>query len=243
MVDILTTGRERASGTNIGALRTGAASGAIAFVILALPSAALAQNECGAAPVGGGTVTCDSGGNPYQNGVTYFEPVDDLTIVLEDGVVIDTSDRENAGLVAVGRGDTAITVLGGTNTSITTSAQGAFGVLGVTTSGELRLTLDSITVTGPLVAGIVALSDSGKITVNVNTIAMSGDDADGISAFSNFNDVSISAGTISTTGAGGAGIAAQSDGGDITINAETITTAGGLSDPFGTSAYGIMGIT
>lgn len=226
-----------------GVLRTGSAVGAIAFVLFVFPSAALAQNECGVAPVGGGTVICDSDGNPYPNGVTYIEPADDLTIVLEDGVVIDTSGGENAGVSAVGRGDTAITVLGGSNTSITTSGQGAFGVLGVTASGELRLALDEITLTGDIVGGIVAGSESGAVTVDVNTISMSGANADGISASSNLNDVTVRAGTISTTGVGGSGIIAQSDGGDITIDAGTITTAGGVSDVFGTSANGITATT
>jgi hypothetical protein len=53
-----------AMGKNTWALRTGSAAGAIAFAILTLPSAALAQSECGVAPVGGGTVTCDSDDNP-----------------------------------------------------------------------------------------------------------------------------------------------------------------------------------
>ena len=42
-----------------------------------------AQNECGVAPPGGGTVTCPAG--LYPDGITY-DVVDDLTVVLQPGV-------------------------------------------------------------------------------------------------------------------------------------------------------------
>lgn len=207
-------------------LRSSSAAGAIAFAIFALPSVAVAQNECGLAPADGGTVTCETGGNPYANGITYIAPLDDLTIVLEDGVVIDTSGNLNPGVLALGVGDTDITVLGGTNTAIMTDAQGAFGVLGATTLGALRLTLDDITTTGANASGIVASSESGPVTVNVNTISTAGANADGISATTNSSDITIDAGSISTTGLGATGIAARSDAGDIAINVGNVTVTG-----------------
>ena len=225
------------------ALRSNTAIGAIAFAIFALPSAVVAQDECGAAPAGGGTVTCDADGNPYPNGVTYIAPVDDLTVVLEDGVIIDTTGGLNPGVLVLGIGDTDITVRGGTNTAITTDAQGAFGVLGATTSGALNLTLDDITTTGANATGIFASSESGLVTVNVNTISTEGTNADGISATTNNSDIAIDAGTIVTTGLGAKGIEARSDFGDVAITADAITTSGASTGFLNPGANGILAAT
>lgn len=224
-------------------LNSSSAAGAIAFAILALPSGAMAQNECGLAPAGGGTVTCETDGNPYPNGVTYIAPLDDLTIVLENGVVIDTTGGLNPGVLVLGTGDTDITVLGGTNTEITTDAQGAFGVLGATTSGALTLTLDDITTTGANASGIFASSESGLVTVNVNTISTAGANADGISANTNISDIVIDAGSIVTSGMSATGIAARSDAGDIAINADAVTTSGADAGFANTGASGIFATT
>jgi trimeric autotransporter adhesin len=224
-------------------LHANSAAGAIAFAIFALPHAAIAQNECGLAPAEGGTVTCETEGNTYTDGVTYIAPLDDLTVVLEDGVVIDTSGGLNIGVLALGIGDTDIAVLGGTNTSITTDAQGAFGVLGATTSGALTLTLDDITTTGDNATGIIASSESGLVTVNVNTITTAGANADGISATTNISDIAIDAGTIVTTGLGAKGIEARSDFGDIAITVDAITTSGASNGFFNAGANGILAAT
>ncbi len=207
-------------------LLASSAVGAIAFAVFALPSAARAQDECGVAPVSGGTVTCNSSGNPYPNGVTYVAPPEDLTIVLSNGVVINTTGTLNLGILALGTGDNAITVAGSTNTLITTDAQGAFGVLGATTSGALSLTLDRIVTTGSNATGIFASSESGQTTVKANSISTAGSAADGVNATTNRSAIAIDVGTITTAGLGARGIVAQSDVGNITINADTITTRG-----------------
>src|SRR5687767_15980068 len=54
-------------------------------------SPAKAQNECGAPPPGGGTVTCTPAGNPYPGGIDYDPVVADLTVVLQAGVVVDNN--------------------------------------------------------------------------------------------------------------------------------------------------------
>ena len=220
-------------------LRAGTASGAIAFAIFALPSAALAQNLCSAAPVGGGIISCVTGGNLYPNGITNIAPVDDLTIVLEDGVVIDTSGNLNPGVLAVATGATSITVLGGTNTAIATDGLGAVGVLGTTTSGALSLTLDGITTAGADAGGIVARSDSGLVTVNVATIATAGANADAINVLATSGQALVNAGSVSTTGFNSRGIAATGgDGVNIVFGAVTTTGDGatGVLVPFGPTA-------
>ncbi len=204
--------------------------------MFALPSAALAQDECGVAPVGGGTVTCGTGGNPYPDGVTYIAPDDDLTVVLQSGVVINTSGGLNPGVLVLGTGDTAITVAGGTNTLITTDAQGAFGVLGATTSGALSLTLDRIITSGDNAVGIFASSESGQTTVKANTISTSGSGADGVNATTNTSGIAIDVGTITTAGLGAKGVEAQSDAGNIAINVDTVTTRGASNGASGITA-------
>ena len=88
----------------------------------ALPSAALAQNECGAPPPGGGTVTCPPAGNPYANGITYNGVVEDLTVVLEPDVVVSETVQASAGTAGVD-----LRIEGETDTSIS-SSQSGFGV-------------------------------------------------------------------------------------------------------------------
>lgn len=224
-------------------LSTGTAIGAIAFTIFALPSSAIAQDECGSAAVGSGTVTCETDGNPYANGVTYIAPLDDLTIVLEDGVVIDTTGGANPGVLVLGLGDTDITVAGGANTLITTDAPGAFGVLGATTSGALSLTLDDIVTSGANATGIFASSESGQITINADSLSTTGAAADGLNATTNRSDIAIDVTTITTTGLGAKGIVAQSDVGNIAIDADTVTTRGSNNGLANADASGIMATT
>jgi hypothetical protein len=227
-------------------LLSGSASGAIAFAIFALPSAALAQNVCSVAPVGGGIVSCVTGDNLYPNGVTNIAPTDDLTIVLEDGVVIDTSGNLNPGVLAVATGATNITVLGGTNTAIVTNALGAVGVLGTTTSGALRLALDEITTAGADAGGIVARSESGLVTVDVASIATAGANADAINVLATSGQAVVNAGSISTTGFNSRGIVATGgDGVNIAFGAVATTgdTATGVLVPFGPTATGAATIS
>ncbi|HYN00064.1 MAG TPA: hypothetical protein VET25_09985, partial [Aestuariivirgaceae bacterium] len=59
---------------------------ALAFAgCLVLGQPAFAVNECG--PIIGNSVTCAPTGNPYATGITY-NPAADLTMVVEDGVII-----------------------------------------------------------------------------------------------------------------------------------------------------------
>ena len=60
-----------------------------------------------------GSVTCTPAGNPYPNGITYNGVVDDLTVVLEPGVVVSdtvqvTSNTAYADLRIEGATDTSI---------------------------------------------------------------------------------------------------------------------------------------
>lgn len=213
------------------------------LAILAMPGVAHAQNECGVAPVGGGTVTCDSSGNPYDNGITYVAPGGDLTIEIEDGVVIDTTGNLNPGILALTIGDDAVTINGGTGTSIITDASGAYGALVATNDGALTVNLDEITTSGANATGILASSATGATTVTANRIQTSGLRANGIEANTNSGDIDVDAGTIITSGAGANGISARSDFADISIAVDSVTTSGGQSGFLNPGANGVLAIT
>ena len=220
-----------------------ALGGSLAVALLAFPYTAAAQDECGVAPVGAGTVTCSPDNNPYATGVTYIA-LDDLTIVLEDGVEIDTSGNLNAGILAISGGlDSDLTIAGGTNTSITTDSDGGFGAFAATNSGDLTVNLDEITTTGLNAVGIVASSADGAVSISANDISTTGADAHGVGVLTNLGDITIDTGTISTAGIGAAGITAVSDIGDIDITADTITTSGATASLANPGAIGITATT
>lgn len=218
-----------------------ALAGTASALLLALPSASVAQEECGPAPATSGTVTCTPAGNPYPDGITYIAPPADLTIVLEDGVRVDTSGSLNIGLLAVG--DSAFTVQGGTNTLITTDSDGGFGALVSNNTDALSVTLDRIVTTGTNATGVIASSSEGAIVVETNAISTTGDRADGISASTDISDILIRSGTIETAGLNATGIDANSDNGDIAITSNEITTSGQSSGGFGAGSIGILAQT
>jgi len=228
---------------NLAKLRSGSAMSAITMAALVLPASALAQNECGIPDPSDGTVTCDTDGNPYPNGIAYIAPLEDLAIVLVDGVVIDTTDSLNPGVLALAIGANDLTVSGGTNTSITSAAQGAFGVIGATSDGALILSLDEIATTGDNATGISASSGTGSVTANANSIMTAGDNASGITVNTNSGDVTVNSGEITTSGLSSRGVDVLSNLGTISITADTIATTGGSAGFIDPGAIGILANT
>ena len=76
---------------------------------------AFGDNECGA-PIGG-IATCTSAGNDFTDGITYT--VNDLTIVLESDVVVDTDAAAEPGVSTIAAG--ALVVYAYPGTAITTT--------------------------------------------------------------------------------------------------------------------------
>ncbi len=215
-----------------------ALAGTASALLLALPSAALAQEECGAAPATAGTVVCTPAGNPYTNGITYIAPPADLTIVLQDGVRIDTSGGLNLGLLAVG--DNAFTINGGTNTLITSDS---FGVLVSNNTDPISVTLDRIVTNGANNFGLIVSSSEGSITTSTNAITTSGANADGISASTDISAITIRSGSVTTSGQNAIGIDANSDFGNLNITSGTIRTSGAGGGGFSGGAVGIRAQT
>src|SRR3954469_20284768 len=91
-MDFVASGQQAAGSPRIegkpGLTRKALLLGTSLFVYAAAPSPAFAAGEqCGPAPAGPGTVHCTPAGNPYPTGIDYGPTPDDLTIVLDPGVV------------------------------------------------------------------------------------------------------------------------------------------------------------
>lgn len=222
-----------------------AIGGFLALAAIGAPGVALAQDECGVAAPGGDTVTCTSAGNPYPNGITYFTPGGDLTINLDGDVVIDTSGGLNPGILGLGFGSDALTINGFTGASITTDADGGFGILGATDDGDLTINISSITTSGVNAFGIVGGSATGNVSVTAGTISTTGEGANAIDILTNSGDIAISGFTITTDGDNAFAVNASSDsGGDVSVTGSTfITTGDGSTGIRANADFGDVSVT
>lgn len=204
---------------NLAARRARLLGGSAVALVAALvgPRGALALDECGAAAPGG-TVTCTPAGNTFPSGIQY--KVDDLTIVVQDGVVIDTTGKagEPGGVVSGGNGDygnltVKVGTTAGSGVTITTNENDADGISVATNDGS---------------ATITSFAD----------ITTSFKNGDALSAKTTAGDISISStGDLDVDGFYGHGIRALSDTGKITI------THTGDIETYGTGGFGIRAIT
>ncbi|HNB26624.1 MAG TPA: autotransporter outer membrane beta-barrel domain-containing protein [Alphaproteobacteria bacterium] len=193
--------------------------GSAVALVAALAGARTAQalDECGAAAPGG-TVTCTPAGNSFPDGIQY--KVNDLTIVVQDGVIIDTTTKagEPGGVASGGNGNYGDLVVkagtaSGGGVTITTNENNADGISVATNDGS---------------ATITSFAD----------ITTSFKDGDALSAKTTAGDISItSTGDLDVDGFYGHGIRALSDTGKITI------THTGDIETYGTGGFGIRAIT
>ena len=218
---------ENAASSRRGARRTVLLIGTSFFVYAALPSAALAQDECGTPPGGeGNIVTCTTAGNPYPGGIDYTNEPEDLTIVLDPGVVVTDSLTATATAPSV---DLRIT--GAVNTSITVT--GATGVLNDASSGSTYTQLDIVTTTGAAAPGVIADS-SDRTDVFVNSVSTSGPSSPGVTAtitgpaYASEGQpvVFVDAGSVTTLGTSSGGIATSNPLGSIYIDSDAVETSG-----------------
>jgi autotransporter family porin len=226
------------------------ASGLTLALALGVRDEAAAFDECGAAAGAPPSVSCTSAGNPYPNGIRY--DVEDLTIVVKSGVVVDTTGAagEDGGIVSGGTssapggsGNLVVTIDSGVN--ITTDDNYAVGVGAVTYSGDSTVaSKGAITTSGYFAAGIWAESDSNDVKVSASgTITTSGDLAFGINAATfvdNVTNVVNSSATITTTGGHAFGIVGDTGSG---ANADVSITSTGRIATSGDDAAGLYGYT
>jgi outer membrane autotransporter protein len=197
------------------ALNRSCAFGALALACAAAPQLAFAQDECGAPT--GSTVTCTSAGNPYPNGITYIAPPQDLTIVLDPDVMVDTSGTFGIGVLAVTDPTHSITISGDTGASIFTSDPGSFGVLAGTTAGDATVNMSNITTTGDAADAIFVATDTGTANVSTGTAYTYGDGARGVSVYTGTGTINASGFTIVTNGDDAAGFNLNSQNGDVNL--------------------------
>jgi hypothetical protein len=211
-----------------------------AYAVVA-PSAAMAQNECGAPPAGGGTVTCTPAGNPYPNGIDYDPVVQDLTVVLQPGVVVTnagTPAHPNGVEIGSSTAGVDLSLQAGTQTQITTTAANHDAVDVVATDGTVTVAVGDIDTTQAGSRGIIA-SGRGRTTVTADTVQTLGANSDGISAEEgNFVlggvpaivvGTSVTANSVFTAGDNSTGVTAFSENGDVVVDVGTVTTAGDFS--------------
>jgi hypothetical protein len=199
-------------------------SGLGALAIVAATQPAFAQDECGSPA--SGTVTCTAANNPYANGVTYIAPPVDLTIVLNPDTVIDTTGGLNPGVLGLAVGTQSLTLQGSPTSKITTDADGAFGVLLATDSGNINSTTGVVSTSGVNATGIEASSATGNVTIVAVKTSTTGANAAGIDANTNSGRINITTGAITTTGANAIGTSARSDTANVAVTVGSIGTTG-----------------
>ncbi len=222
------------------ALLLGTAMGLVLAAYAAAPSPALAANECGPPPPGGGTVTCTPAGNTYPSGIDYDPVVVDLTVVLQPGVVVinnGTPAQPNGVEIGSSTAGVDLSLLGGTNTSITTNGVGGDGVDVVATDGDVTVVVDDVSTIQDTSRGIVA-SGRGTVTVTADTVSTLGDDSDGIFAEegsfifpgppSGLVGTSVTVNSVSTAGDASIAINAFSENGPVVVDS-------GMSRPSATN--------
>ena len=207
------------------ALLSGASVAVLAAALIANPNPSFADDECDPDT---GTATCTAAGgptegNPFEDGISYF--VNDLTIVLESDVVIDTDANDEDGVSTIASGNLAV--------------QGADGSF--------------IHTVGDDASGVHASSSNGTVTVGVTTVTTDGEDSHGVYARSygigDYGAVSVTAtGLISTMGDDAQGVHAYSEYGPVTVSVAAVTTVGAVAEgvfarSFGIGAYGAISVT
>ena len=220
-----------------------ALTGAIAASLWLTPGAALAA-DCGT-PVAG-IITCASTGNPFSLGVAYSlpasGPVQDLALVLQQGVSIDTSGTANDGITLVNGSGGRISI-SGTDSTIRTDGSGADGVVArssaLNAQGDIDIDVGDVSTAGYRSDGIYASTNqggnSGNITVAAGNVAVSGDKSVGINLSAYSGDVALTAGSVKASGDGDIGILATSGYGNVSVDVGSVQTSGASSR--GISAY------
>src|SRR5205085_1520381 len=196
----------RAFRSGSGGRRKALLIGTSLLVYAAFPSAALAQEECGPPPAGGGTV---------------YVSLDRIATSgsFSDGIVADSSDG------------TTVFV-----NNITTTGNNSEGIHATLTgpsfisegSPVLQINSGTISTSGKYSDGISASNPLGSVSINSGAIHTTGYESNGITVTGG-NFISIYSGAITTTENNSLGIDVSIATGDISIVAGTTATQGTAS--------------
>lgn len=210
-------------------LRLGSSlGGSLYFAMLAMPISAQAQNECGTPPIGGGTVTCSAADNTDM-GVVYTAQPQDLTVVLEDDVAVQTTTLSTPGVLINGTGNFAVS---GPNATVSTSGDSSYGVDVSSSVGSADVVIGDVTTSGALSTGVRANgSGAGNVSVTTNNVSTAGLSSSGVEATADAGNVSVSTGAVTTIGDLANAINAFSAGGDVAISISgAVSTTGAAAD-------------
>lgn len=207
-----------------------ALGGVLAATLLLHPSTSVAQEACG--PEISGQILCTPEGSPYEDGVHYeitAAAPQDLTVVLQDGVLVETTADEVAGVDVVNTTGGAITV-SGSGASVVTGGSRSAGVHAVNESGAITIAIGDVTTNGYRAGGVDAntnFSDlGGDISISTGAVTTNGEAATGIRAETNASDINIDAGGVYTWGYGSDAIYAAAHYGNASVKAGYVVTGG-----------------
>jgi hypothetical protein len=206
-------------------------SGAAAAMLLIAPCAASAADVCG--PLVNGKVVCDPAAPIGTDGVTYSmdapAPPQDLTVVLGEGLAIDTSGTTNTGVSVTNSAGGAVTI-SGAGTTITTDGLGARGVIAGATAGPVDVTVGDVMTSGDQAEGIFASAnygpDGGDVSVNAGVVMTSGAQSTGILSEAQYADINIKATQVYTSGLGSDGVFVHAHYGNASVDIGQVSTGG-----------------
>src|SRR4051812_43753400 len=205
------------------------------YAIAPSPAFAFAGEQCGPAPAGPGTVHCTPAGNPYPTGIDYGPTPDDLTLVLDPGVVT----VQGVQLTSTAP-DADLRVEGPVYTSIYSTSAGVEGVLVTSPNGSAYVNVDHVTTLGDNAIGISAAAQKFT-TVIADTVLTSGTTSVGVQATTSPSGsyaggpVSVTVADLTTVGDNSHGIVATAHsspayaGGDVIVDAGNVSTYGNAS--------------
>ncbi|NEX92822.1 autotransporter domain-containing protein [Caulobacter sp. 17J65-9] len=206
----------------------------IAALAAAAPERAFAADECGAVPAEPvPTVTCAAAGSPYA-GVEYgwTDPVDDLTVVLGEDVVVEgavnlrgagdivldglAGSSVNDGVFVVGQGSASVTV-----GSVTAAGD---AVVARSTYGSVTIVSGEVASTNGRGVWATARAEGATISVTSDSVVVQGGDGIFADASGGYADVHIDSGYVSAYAA--TGIRAFAASGYVEVLSDEIATTG-----------------
>ncbi|MFT4254207.1 MAG: autotransporter domain-containing protein, partial [Caulobacter sp.] len=194
-------------------------------------AAAAAPDACG--PLDAGSVVCAPDAPIGTDGVAYSidapAPPQDLTVVLSEGLAIDTSGTDNNGVTATNSSGGSVTI-SGAGGSVTTDGSRAIGVRAVSTDGALDITLGDVTTLGYRSDGVSAstneTSTGGDIRIVANSVLTAGEASTGVRAETQYADIAVDVGSIITLGYGSDALYAASHYGNAAVKLGYVETDG-----------------
>lgn len=149
---------------------------------------------------------------------------EDLTIHLDEGVVLTTDDDYQHGVTLTNFTGGSVTV-DAAGASVTTKGTGAIGAVAIAVDGNATIQIGDVLTTGDAANGIVAGSANGSVGVEAGQVVTEGGNAFGIHATGYAGPINVSAASVRTSGSYATGIHAVSNG-EVTIDVGDVRTTG-----------------